>query len=314
MFNYWRTASTELVALAPKAPWIGRKGAFNGDRARWNTANVISHPYLEYDGNEMPVRQPFAGPPAGALQEALNASDDIKATMGIYDAALGARSNETSGRAIMQRQRESDVATFNYVDNLSRAIRHAGRILVDLIPKVYSAPRIIRVIHEDGSNESVPINQPFVPQQQKDPRAQQYDANKLAQQVDGLTKIYDVTTGKYDVTCEAGPSYTTKREEAASGMLEMGKMFPPMMQVAGDLLVKNLDWPALTTSPTASRCCCLRSCRGRPKAAADATPDAGNGPAVPAGIWRDAQADPDAGNRELGHQGRQAHRCSKDRC
>lgn len=243
MFNYWRTASTELVALAPKAPWIGRKGAFNGDQARWNTANVISHPYLEYDGNEMPVRQPFAGPPAGALQEALNASDDIKATMGIYDAALGARSNETSGRAIMQRQRESDVATFNYVDNLSRAIRHAGRILVDLIPKVYSAPRIIRVIHEDGSNESVPINQPFVPQQQKDPRAQQYDANKLAQQVDGLTKIYDVTTGKYDVTCEAGPSYTTKREEAASGMLEMGKMFPPMMQVAGDLLVKNLDWP-----------------------------------------------------------------------
>ncbi|MCA8919448.1 MAG: hypothetical protein KDB32_10245, partial [Planctomycetes bacterium] len=173
----------------------------------------------------------------------LNASDDIKATMGIYDAALGARSNETSGRAIMQRQRESDVATFNYVDNLSRAIRHAGRILVDLIPKVYSAPRIIRVIHEDDSNESVPINQPFVPQQQKDPRAQQYDANKLAQQVDGLTKIYDVTTGKYDVTCEAGPSYTTKREEAASGMLEMGKMFPPMMQVAGDLLVKNLDWP-----------------------------------------------------------------------
>lgn len=243
MFNYWRTASTELVALAPKAPYLGPKGAFNTDANKWATANNVSYPYIEYDGAVMPQRQPFAGPPAGALQEALNASDDMKSTMGIYDAALGARSNETSGRAILQRQRESDTATFNYIDNLSRAIRHAGRVMVDLIPKVYNAPRIIRVIHEDGSNESVPINQPFTPDQAKSPQAQAYEAGKTQETVDGLTRIYDVTTGKYDVTCEAGPSFSTKREEAAAQMIELGRMFPPMMQVAGDLLVKNLDWP-----------------------------------------------------------------------
>ena len=243
MFNYWRTASTELVALAPKAPYLGPKGAFNTDADKWATANNVSYPYIEYDGAVMPQRQPFAGPPAGALQEALNASDDMKSTMGIYDAALGARSNETSGRAILQRQRESDTATFNYIDNLSRAIRHAGRVMVDLIPKVYNAPRIIRVIHEDGSNESVPINQPFTPDQAKSPQAQAYEAGKTQETVDGLTRIYDVTTGKYDVTCEAGPSFSTKREEAAAQMIELGRMFPPMMQVAGDLLVKNLDWP-----------------------------------------------------------------------
>lgn len=243
MFNYWRTASTELVALAPKAPYLGPKGAFNTDANKWATVNNVSYPYIEYDGAEMPKRQPFAGPPAGALQEALNASDDMKSTMGIYDAALGARSNETSGRAILQRQRESDTATFNYIDNLSRAIRHAGRVMVDLIPKVYNAPRIIRVIHEDGSNESVPINQPFTPDQAKSPQAQAYEAGKTQETVDGLTRIYDVTTGKYDVTCDAGPSFSTKREEAASQMMELGRMFPPMMQVAGDLLVKNLDWP-----------------------------------------------------------------------
>ena len=243
MFNYWRTASTELVALAPKAPYLGPKGAFNTDANKWATANNVSYPYIEYDGAVMPQRQPFAGPPAGALQEALNASDDMKSTMGIYDAALGARSNETSGRAILQRQRESDTATFNYIDNLSRAIRHAGRVMVDLIPKVYNAPRIIRVIHEDGSNESVPINQPFTPDQSKSPQAQAYEAGKTQETVDGLTRIYDVTTGKYDVTCEAGPSFSTKREEAAAQMMELGRMFPPMMQVAGDLLVKNLDWP-----------------------------------------------------------------------
>src|SRR5574343_476106 len=243
MFNYWRTASTELVALAPKAPYLGPKGAFNTDANKWATANNVSYPYIEYDGSVMPQRQPFAGPPAGALQEALNASDDMKSTMGIYDAALGARSKETSGRAILQRQRESDTATFNYIDNLSRAIKHAGRIMVDLIPKVYSAPRIVRVIHEDGSNESVPINQPFTPDQAKSPQAQAYEAGKTQETVDGLTGIYDVTTGKYDVTCEAGPSFSTKREEAAAQMMELGRMFPPMMQVAGDLLVKNLDWP-----------------------------------------------------------------------
>lgn len=243
MFNYWRTASTELVALAPKAPYLGPKGAFNTDANKWATANNVSYSYIEYDGAIMPQRQPFAGPPAGALQEALNASDDMKSTMGIYDAALGARSNETSGRAILQRQRESDTATFNYIDNLSRAIRHAGRVMVDLIPKVYNAPRIIRVIHEDGSNESVPINQPFTPDQAKSPQAQAYEAGKTQETVDGLTRIYDVTTGKYDVTCEAGPSFSTKREEAAAQMMELGRMFPPMMQVAGDLLVKNLDWP-----------------------------------------------------------------------
>lgn len=243
MFNYWRTASTELVALAPKSPFIGPRGAFNSDSEKWATANVISHPYIEYDGGIPPQRQPFAGPPAGALQEALNASDDIKSTMGIYDAALGARSNETSGRAILQRQRESDTATFNYIDNLSRAIRHAGRIIVDLIPKVYSTPRIIRVIHDDGTNESVPINQPFTPDQMKNPQSKLYQQGKQREAIDGLTRIFDVTAGKYDVAVEVGPSFSTKREEAASQMLELGRMFPPMMQVAGDLLVKNLDWP-----------------------------------------------------------------------
>lgn len=243
MFNYWRTASTELVALAPKTPFIGPRGAFNGDQDKWATANVVSHPYIEYDGPTPPQRQPFAGPPAGALQEALNASDDMKGVMGIFDASLGDRSNETSGKAILARQRQSNVATFNYVDNLSRAIKHAGRVLVDLIPKVYDAPRIIRIIHEDGQNEAVPINQPFTPQKGKSPQSQAYEAGKNQETTEGLTRIYDLTAGKYDVTCEVGPSYGTKREEAANQMLEMIHAFPQLFQVAGDLLAKNLDWP-----------------------------------------------------------------------
>src|SRR5262245_56776487 len=160
MFNYWRTTSTELIALAPKTPFIGPKGAFVTDAAKWATANTESHAYIEFDGAMPPQRQPFVGVPAGALQEALNASDDMKAIMGLYDASLGARSNETSGRAILARQREGDVSTFHFLDNMTRAIRHAGRVIIDLIPHVYDKPRIVRVLGEDGRPDARPINQP----------------------------------------------------------------------------------------------------------------------------------------------------------
>lgn len=238
MLNFWRTASTELVALAPKTPFIGPVGAFNTDAAKWATANSVSHAYIEYDavaGGAAPQRQQFAGPPAGALQEAINASDDMKSIMGIFDASLGARSNETSGRAILARQREGDVSTFNYIDNLSRAIRHAGRIIADLIPKVYDTPRIIRVIHEDGTNKNVQINQ----EHQPDPDEKQDQQEEMQ----GITRMFDLTAGKYDVTCEAGPSYTTKREESASQMVEFMRAVPQAGALMGDLVAQNLDWP-----------------------------------------------------------------------
>lgn len=230
MFNYWRTTSTELVALAPKAPFIGRKGAFETDASKWATANVQTHAYIEYDGPEPPMRQPFSGVPAGALQEALNASDDMKSIMGLHDASLGARSNETSGRAIMARQREGDVSTFHYIDNLSRAIRHAGRILIDLIPKVYSAPRVVRVLGPDGAARLAPVNQKF---QAPDP----------ADQARKITRTYDLAAGKYDLTVKAGPSFTSRREEAATQMIELIRAYPPAAPVIGDLLARNLDWP-----------------------------------------------------------------------
>ncbi|WP_372785028.1 portal protein [Phenylobacterium sp.] len=237
MFNYWRTTSTELVALAPKTPFIGRKGAFETDSAKWATANIQTHAYIEYDGPEPPMRQGFAGPPAGAMQEALSASDDMKAIMGLYDASLGARSNETSGRAILMRQREGDVSTFHYVDNLNRAMRHAGRILLDLIPKVYSTPRVVRILGPDGQARAVPVNQPAPTQgpaqAQPDPMGQAHE----------IEKIYDLTVGKYDLTVSSGPSFTSRREEAANQMLELIRAYPASAPVIGDLLAKNLDWP-----------------------------------------------------------------------
>lgn len=232
MFNYWRTTTTELVALAPKAPFIGEERAFELD-PKWSSANKQSHAYLMVpNGAPIPQRQPFGGVPAGALQEALNANDDMKAIIGIYDASLGARSNETSGRAIMARQREGDVSTFHFIDNLSRAIRHSGRILLDLIPKVYSTERMIRVLGEDMQAASVPIapsGQPVQPV-----------ANQLGQVIG---HVFDITAGKYDLTVSAGPSYTSRREEVTAILTDVMRSVPDSAPFLASRLAKLLDLP-----------------------------------------------------------------------
>lgn len=225
MFNYWRTTSTELVALAPRVPFIGPVGAFTTDAHKWATANSKNWPYIEFDGNAAPMRQPLdSGGALGAMNEALAASDDMKSIMGLYDASLGARSNETSGRAIMARQREGDVSTFHFIDNLSRAIRHAGRVLIDLIPSVYTGERVIRVLGQDGQPQNVQLG-------------------KQIQLPDGTTRIFDLSAGKYDLTVTTGPSFTTKREEAAAQMAEFVRAYPQAAPLVGDLIAKNQDWP-----------------------------------------------------------------------
>lgn len=277
MFNFWRTAGTELVALAPRVPFIGPKGSFTTDAAKWGSVNVVSHPYVEYDPviqNSVlmppPQRQPLdSGAAAGALQEALNASDDMKSIIGLYDASLGARSNETSGRAIMARQREGDVSTFHFLDNLTRAIRHTGRVVIDLIPHIYDQPRIVRVLGEDGSERSQEINtevpdkdeegrpkmqpkinpvtgQPVmkpVVDQMGQPVIDERGMPQMEPEMVPMTRVFDLTAGKYDLIVNSGPSFTSRREEAAMQMTEMMRAYPAVAPVIGDLIAKNMDWP-----------------------------------------------------------------------
>ena len=231
LYNYNSTAFTEALALAPKAPFVMAEGQDEGYERYWANANTKAYSRLIYKpitiGGQLapqPQRQ-TAEPPVQALSLAIRqASEDLKGTTGIYDASLGARSNEQSGRAILARQREGDVANFHYIDNLSRAIEYLGRILVDLIPKIYDAERVVRILHEDGETELVAINKWFENEK-------------------GERRMYDVTSGKYDIEVATGPSYNTRRQEAAASMVELTQSYPKMMEIAGDLMVKNLDWP-----------------------------------------------------------------------
>jgi hypothetical protein len=242
MYNYWVSQEAEMLALAPKAPFIGYGGQFEGYEDKWKTANTNNWPYLEVNpdvtdgqGAVLPIPQRAQPPMAssGLLQAKAGASEDIKSTTGQYNASLGMGSNERSGKAILARQREGDVGTYHYGDNLTRAVRHVARQLVDLIPKIYDTQRIARIIGEDGETKMVKIN-PEQPQ----------PVNKIVDQAGiVIEKIYNPGVGKYDVVATTGPGYATKRQAALEAMAQLLQGNPQLWAVAGDLFVKNMDWP-----------------------------------------------------------------------
>jgi hypothetical protein len=242
MYNYWVSQEAEMLALAPKAPFIGYGGQFEGYEEKWKTANTTNYPYLEVNpdvtdgaGNVLPLPQRAQPPMAqtGLIQAKMGASEDIKAATGQYNASLGMTSNERSGRAILARQREGDVGTYHYVDNYARAIRYVGRQLVDLIPKIYDTPRIARIIQVDGNSDMVRLD----PNQPEPVRKMVNEAGVVVQ------KIYNPGVGKYDVKVTVGPSYLTKRQESMDAMSQILQGNPNLWAAAGDLFVKNMDWP-----------------------------------------------------------------------
>lgn len=239
MYNVAQSAIVERVMQAPKAPWIAPVEAIEGYEKEWATANTANHAFLPYNhvdesGNPIPPPQRIS--PAtvepGLNQIAMGASDDIKSETGQYDASLGQKSNETSGRAIMARQREGDMATYHYVDNLARAVRHIGRIILDLIPKIYDTKRVARIIGEDGELNRYTL----------DPESPEA-LTEFKDDAGEIRRIFNPNIGTYDVYTTTGPSFTTRRMEAVDAMTQMTQANPQLWQVIGDLLVKNMDWP-----------------------------------------------------------------------
>jgi len=242
MYNYWVSQEAEMLALAPKAPFIGYGGQFEGYENQWKTANTTNWPYLEVNpdvtdgqGGPLPLPQRSLPPMAqtGLIQAKMGASEDIKATTGQYDSSLGQTSNERSGKAILARERQTDRGTYHYVDNYARAVRYITRQIVDLIPKIYDTERIARIIGEDGEVSTVKIN----PMQQE-PVKKIVDQTGIV-----IEKIYNPGVGKYDVMVTTGPSYMTKRQESLEAMAQLLQGNPQLWAVAGDLFIKNMDWP-----------------------------------------------------------------------
>lgn len=241
MYNYWVSAETELIALAPRAPIVGAEGQFEGHESKWRTANVRNYPYLEYKPRTIagqlappPQRQVWE-PPIQAMTAAIAQSDnDLKSTGGFNDASLGVRGAQESGKAIRNRQQQDEMANSHYLDNLARAIRQVGRIIVDLIPRIYDTARVMRINGIDEKPRTVmvysgPDNQPNMEQEEQVPPS--------------VERIYDVASQQYDVTISVGPSFQTRRQEALDSLVQFVQAYPDVFPMIGDLLAENMDWP-----------------------------------------------------------------------
>jgi hypothetical protein len=229
LYNYARSTSAEVMSLAPRSPYLISAKMIGQYQTYWDSAHKRNWPYLPFEADPqlpgvIPQRTAPISANTGIQQEVIVSDQEIHDTTGLQQASLGQKSNEKSGRAIMARQREGDVANYIFYDNLARGLKYCGKVIIDLIPRIYDTPRIVRVLGEGDKDEFVPVNQPI------------YDKG-------GRQKVFDLTTGKYDVVVTIGPSYSTQREEAADSMLAFLQAFPAAAPIIGDLVAKNMDWP-----------------------------------------------------------------------
>lgn len=237
MYNYMWTSALEEIASRSKSPYIMAEGQDEGYEQQWQYANRSTQAVLKYKPTTVsgqlapaPQRQQMAEFPAGYMGMAMTASDDIKATTGLFDASLGANGTATSGRQEIAQQRQGDLATYHFTDNLQKSIRQAGRCLVSMIPKYIDTPRAVMILGDEGEIKHVQVNQQIQPEQ--DPKT-----GKIK------TVLNDVTAGKYDITISTGPSYQTQRQESAEAMVAMAGNYPELMAAAGDEVIEAMDWP-----------------------------------------------------------------------
>lgn len=230
MYNFWTTHATETIALAPKSPYLVTPEQIEGHEDMWKAANVKNYPYLIANyvpGHNKPERVKPPDVPAAALSQMNTASADIMDTIGMYQASLGQESNERSGRAIIARQKAGDAATYTFVDNFTRAIVYTGKILIDMMPKVYDNERVIRIRGEAGDEGAELL------------------LNKVIQDPATLETITinDLSVGEYDIIPVAGPSYESKRQETAASMLDFIQFVPQSAPIIGPRLASVMDWP-----------------------------------------------------------------------
>jgi len=231
MYNFWKTALTESVALAPKAKWLLAEGQDEGHENEWAMANIKAMPVLRYKQKDIegvpapvPTRIQPEAPPAGIIAAADGINADMQAVLGIFDPNQMATGN-ISGKALNGQQQQIDLTNFHYYDNLTRSIKHTAKIILDLVPKIYDQARVMRIIGDDGKPDLVDINK------------RQSDEQGV------MTILNDVTVGEYDVVMDTGPGYNSKRIEAVNSMMPMLSADPNLMNVAGDLIFRNMDFP-----------------------------------------------------------------------
>ena len=224
--NKMRSSAIERIDGSPLSPFIATDKAIEGYEEMWAEANTVRYSTLVYKkGEDRPQRDIGATIPTAELQITGVLDDDMKASIGIFNASLGATSNEISGKAIKARQAESDVGTYEFIDNYQTAIRRVGLLVTEMIPRIYDTERIVRIRGADGQSDTIEINKVIVDTE---------TGNEVV--------VNSLNHGNHTVVIGTGASYETKQEQNAEQILELMKVNQQVAQVGSDLLVKNLDF------------------------------------------------------------------------
>lgn len=244
MYNFLVTNAAEAASLQTKSPWLVAEGQIEQREAMWGQANIKQFPYLVYratDETGKPLPPPQRVSPdvdvSGMLEQATRFQQDMRLAIGIADPLAQMQVQDESGRAILAKERVGATQTFHFVDNLSRAIRLTGKRLLDLIPHIYDTQRTLQLLKEDGTQYKAIINQQQ-PQPVPDP-----NSPNVIPMPQALPLLNDMSVGDYDIVVDVGPSYASKRVEFVNSVMELTQSNPALWQVAGDLMVKNMDWP-----------------------------------------------------------------------
>jgi len=231
VLNYAMSRSIEEGALAPRAKYWMTPTQAAGHEDQLGTLNTNSDPVQFFNPDPefpaIPQQQGGAQVNQGLSMIAQSMQGMINATAGMFAANMGDNPNAQSGVAIRQLQNKGDNGTFKYSRSMEIAIAATGRLIKDAIPKVYDTARTIRVLREDDTYDMADLNQQVID-------------NATGE----IVTVNDLSVGSYDVICKAGPSFKNRQEETLEAITSLAQVDPSLMQIAGDLLLQNVNTPA----------------------------------------------------------------------
>ena len=218
LHNYWITALTESIAIQPDAPYVGTKKHFEGVESYWNGTKKTAYRPYNHDpqapGGPRREMPPQLSPALWQMPQYTKSA--ARDTIGIHEAGLGMKSNETSGIAIQRRQQESDIGTFVFVSNFRRALEFEGRCMIEGIQQIDFAAGKHIVMGIDAEQKTIEIAKPL-----------------------------DI--GTYGTMVTIGPSMTSQRQEARQTMTELlqiaGQANPTGVAAVFPKVVKAMDMP-----------------------------------------------------------------------
>lgn len=239
MYNYNVSGEAEVVGLQTKSPYLAPVAAIEGNEDAWFNSNrqnaaVLTWRHKDEDGGDIPPPQRIEPPtPSAAFIEGIRISAaDMEMASGMYSPQQQNPALERTPKAIDQRNRISDTANYDFVDNLGLAIAHTGRVILDMAPHYYDTQRIIKIMAKDGSLADIYI----------DPDAQ--DPYKELVEDENITKIIlNPKIGRYLVQADIGPAYATQLQEAWNAIVQIISGSPELINVFGDLMFKAADFP-----------------------------------------------------------------------